>query len=437
MLSRIIKIVAAAVLSAAVLCGCEYIGNDTDALLSPPRPAGELYNIQQTLKNSVTEKYTLKYPTGGDYRSAIIQKDLNSDGVEEAVAFYSTVKDGAVSMHIMLIEKERNNWVSRGDFKCVATGVEAVDFCDMDADGVMEILVGWTVYGNIEKMLGVYTVDGGEFMQRISESYNDFLCCDFYDNGKQEIFLLNMNSKDNTSVAKLMALSDQGTDLLGTVELDSTVTAYSEPIVSKLPNGNTGVYVDAIKGAGVITEVLEITPTGMINALLNENNQIADTFRSSAASVRDIDDDGIMEIPINILITQADDSSENIYRTEWCVVKNKALEVKLSALMNYGDGYFIVIPEKWKGKVTVTRDTANRTRTIMRIDSATGNSAEMLVKVQVLAAGEASAPTPEDAGTFELGSAGELRYVASLGLYAGEEAVTNAEFKQLFKILGN
>ncbi|MBQ0084038.1 MAG: hypothetical protein KBS52_04660 [Clostridiales bacterium] len=437
MLGKFLRIAAMLVAVCILLCGCSFVGGDTDSLLSPPRPSGELYNIQQALNSYVSEKYTLKYPVSGDYRSAIINKDLNSDGTDEAVAFYSTVKDGAVTMHILLIEKNEEKWAVSGEFKCVATGVESVQFKDMDADGKMEILVGWSVYGNLEKTLGVYSIQKGSFLQRISESYNDFVCSDLTGDGKSEIFLVNLDSKESAAVAKLISLTDNGTQLLGSVPLDPSITAYSSPVVSRLPNGNTAVYVDAIKGAGVITEVLEIKNGGMVNALVNENLEMADTFRSSAAAVRDIDADGVCEIPMMTLITQAPDSNDNVYRTDWCVIEGGNLKAKMSAFMNYGDGYFVQIPEKWEGKVTVIRDTANRIRTILKIDEATGNSGEVLVKIQALPVTENSAPDAAAIpGAAEIGRTGELYYLASCTGQGGEQAVTFEEFRNYFKILG-
>lgn len=435
MLKKVIGILCLLLSAAMLFCGCSGVGGDTDSLLSPPRPAGELYNIQQTLQNSVNESYTLKYPVSGDYRSAIIQKDLDNDGVEEAIAFYSTTKENVVTMHILLIVKETGKWVSRGDIKCVATGVESVTFGDISGDGNLEIIVGWTVYGTLEKNLCVYTVQNGALIQRISESYNNFLCDDLQGNGKSEIFLVNLNTAEQTAVAKLITLTNTGIGLLGSVSLDPNVSGYSTPVVSKLPNGNTAVYIDAIKGSGVITEVLELKNGGMVNAVPSETGENAITFRASNTSARDIDSDGICEIPIPVLVTQAQDANDNVYRTEWCVLKDGKLQTKLSAFMNETDGYFVIIPEKWKGKVTVTRDTGSRIRTIMRIDEETGNSAQMLVKIQTCdASGNASGNVMADGK--EIAKTDNAKYFVSIGDYSGEQAVTFEEFKNYFKILG-
>ena len=146
MVKRIIALFLAGVLI-LMLCGCDSFGITDDELLSPPKAQGVYGIISDVLKNSITEKYTLKYPTSGEYRSAIVLKDINNDGVEEAVAFYTTTTDNTVSVHINLIAKINGEYVSVGSSKIVGSGVERLEFCDLGGDGKQEIIVGYYVFG--------------------------------------------------------------------------------------------------------------------------------------------------------------------------------------------------------------------------------------------------------------------------------------------------
>lgn len=428
---------------ALVLClmftfsGCSFITADTDSLLASPKPTGELYYIQQALEKSVTGDYTLKYPTSGDYRSAIVQKDLNSDGTEEAIAFYSTVTDNVVTMHINIISNRENQWVSVGEFKCVASGVELITFSDMDNDGILEIIVGWTVYGSVDKSIGIYSIKNKIFVQRLIENYTHYLCDDFNGDGREDLFLVYLNSKEQTSTAKMFTLSDDTVTEMGNCMLDGTVTGYSAPVLSKISTGQNAIYLDAVKGSGLTTEILVIENNVMRNALTDENGvQSISTYRNSTVAVRDIDGDGVCEIPMPVLLTQNDASSaDNVYKTEWYAYDGKTFNLKFGALMNYTDNYFIKIPEKLDGKITVSRDTATRTRTIMRIDTETGNSAEMLFRIQTVPVTAESAYIENPYASFEIARTDEYYYVATIGSYTGEEAVTADEIKALFNLL--
>ena len=71
-------------LLAAACClsfsSCSYMSSDVDGMLRPPKPTGELYEIQQALEKNVVGGIQLKYPQTGDYRSAFILHDSDGDG---------------------------------------------------------------------------------------------------------------------------------------------------------------------------------------------------------------------------------------------------------------------------------------------------------------------------------------------------------------------
>lgn len=434
-----LKKICAAILVLALilsLCGCSLRGGE-DSLLKAPRPVGELFDIQQALERAVSEKYTLKFPTSGDNRSAIQQHDINGDGVFEAVAFYSTVNDNVVTMHINLITKADGSWHSVGDFRCVATGVDTVDFNDVNGDGIEEILVGWSVYGTVDKTLGVYSYAKKQFTQRAMENFTHYLCEDIDKDGNKELFISHLDPKNETAKAKLIRFGELAATELGNCILDNTATTYYKPIVGRLSNGNTAIYFDAAKGNGLITEILEIKDSVMSNALTPVNAAAISTFRSSNVEIRDLNKDGVYEIPVPTLITQTPGAeNENIYITDWYILGKDKLELSLSALMNYVDGYYITVPEKWKGKIAVTRDTPNRIRTVMAIDKKTGNSADVLVKVQTVPIDQ-----KQNEGAIKLENATEIArnsdycYMVAIGTSKNETAVAIEEFKNMFKVL--
>lgn len=427
----------------AVLCvtmlflsGCTGIVGDIDELLSPPRPSGELYFIQRALDESVNEKYVLKYPTSGDYRSAFVRKDINGDGETEAFAFYSTTSDNIVTMHVNLILKQNGAWKSVGDFKCVATGVDTVEFSDMDGDGVFEIVVGWSIYGSVDKSVGVYTVKNNLFAQRIIESYTRFLCGDIDGDGRSDLFLTHIDTANQTAVAKLIKLTDKGTEEIGNCELDGNVTAHSAPIVAKMLGGQTAIYVDAVKGDGMITEILGISGGKMFNALAKDGGAAMTTHRSSTVSIMDIDGDGVYEIPMIELMTQGGGIGDDVYKTYWYAYGEDYLALKCTAIMNYADGWYIEIPKKWEDRITVIRDTANRERIFMRIDEETGNSAEVILKIRVVPiATPIESITSFGFNTFEITRNDEYYFAASYNEMTMPESLSKEEIIAMFKLI--
>ena len=80
--------VAVALAISLLFSGCSLSALDAQSLMRPPRPTGERAQIHDELEKSAGANPTLKYPSRGEYRSAIIMHSLVSAGQEDAIAFY-------------------------------------------------------------------------------------------------------------------------------------------------------------------------------------------------------------------------------------------------------------------------------------------------------------------------------------------------------------
>ena len=56
--------------------------------MKPPKATGERQEIYSVLEEKANHQLTLRYPKAGEYRSAIVMKDVTGDGNDEAIAFY-------------------------------------------------------------------------------------------------------------------------------------------------------------------------------------------------------------------------------------------------------------------------------------------------------------------------------------------------------------
>ncbi len=416
------------------LSACGLSDGNADTQLSPPAPSGEMRNVWEVLKESAGSDITLKYPARGEYRSAIIAKDLNADGTEEAIAFYSTTLDNVTTMHISLIAKSGEDWISGGDATLVATEVEKVEFADINGDGVSEIVVSWNVYSTVEKSVGVYSAEGSGLTTRILESQTAYICKDFDFDSNPDILIINCDTKKGISTAKLFDLTEDGVKEVGSCALDAAVTEYLEPVTFSLGT-KSAVYIDGIKGTGMITEMLIIENGTISNLSYSDNHNTAfDTLRSSSVPILDINGDGNYDVPISYILTQSTNAtSQSIYKTNWYSYNGEGVVLTLSTIMNYTDGYFLEIPEKWDASITASVNSTDKTLTIFRLDTDTATSAEMLLKIH------ASPKDPNLVSTYQgsrkIAESDTYNYYITLGIYEGPEAITFEELKQLFKII--
>ena len=287
------------VLIAFSLCGCTVFDSEVSDLLKAPKLTGEMRPIQQALENSLKENYTLIFPNYGDYRSAIIMHDIDSDNTNEAIVFYSTTVESTVNVHIAIVDNEGGSWTVTAEQNLVGADVERVMFDDLDSDGCLEILVGWNIYGNVDKKLKVYEYTGNSMITILEEPYTCFITCDLNDDFSKDVLVVYLNSATALSQASYFSVTKDAISKIGNCFLDGSVTAYYDPLVSKTADGKFCVYLDAAKGAGLITEVLCFEDGVFKNPFYDIENPVeSPTFRTSVVACKDFDGDGVVEVPI-------------------------------------------------------------------------------------------------------------------------------------------
>lgn len=436
-------IVLALTISVTLLTGCSDFDISADEFISPPKAGGEMHQIEQALKNSVTTAYTLKYPTAGEHRSAYILADLTGRGQKNfAMAFYSSINaENVTTMHINLMKKVDANWISISDVSVAAVGVEKVEICDLNGDGVEEITVGWNIYAGLDKKVAAYRLSGVKLVPIMQETYKSFLCCDLSGDGRKEIFVLNHDTDNAVAKAKYFAFEGDVVAKIGTCDIDGAVANYNEPVYSTLTTGTPAIYVDAVKGTGMQTEILfirdgELTAPTYSPAMAGGNSP---TYRNNTVVCSDINADGYLDIPLLDPINNFNPETDEtllVPTTRWCSYNGSALTVTTLAVMNYADGYYFELPAKWQHSTNVSMSVENRQRTVVLWDTETATVISELVRIRTVSEAEWDIADNGYNGYYELARADGEIYAAMFSNYLGSEAVTRDEFQKLFHIIG-
>lgn len=421
---------------AAVSCGCTFVDN-TDDLVSPPELTGEMSPIADALYNVSGANCDLKYPTDGTHRSAIILEDINRDGIFEAFAFYSTSDDEMTTMHINVICQNNGMWESVADQTIIATGVEMVEFCDLNDDNIEEIIVGWDVNGTSERQLSVFTFSENLLIQRLLQAYTGFLCCDLDGNGINEIFVHLLSAADKTNKAMIYSFNDNNIAQTAGCIMDSSVKSASKPVLSVLSNGQNAVYIDEIKGVGSVTEVLYISKGELVNPLLDYANSLENilTYRAASIATKDINGDNILEIPVASELPNAVSDGEKLYYTNWCSFNGEKLSVKLVTVVNTVDGYYLTVPNTMVGYIAVLKDIENHTRKFYHYDSNNEVLGKALFTITAVEAKDWDSKDFDRGNNSELSRTDDTVFVAELGEGAGAFAITVDVIKDNFYLV--
>ena len=382
---RIAAVMTAMLLAISPLCGCSgnLMGGDYQ-LMRPPYPAGEEKNIQEQLTKSLGS-FVLKYPKNGGYRSAIIQTDLTGDNRNDALVFYRKDESTPVSLAVLCQKDGRWQLVSRKEGE--GGEVERVMFGDINGDGVSEIIVGWIIYSTGLNIISAYSlkdstlsvIDVKEYSEarasNIPVAYSDMQIYDFDSDGSDEIIASYVNLSEGSGTAKLiechLGVDDQETmSVTDTAPLDGHVIYYNETKVAKLTDdNNVGVVLDGYKdNSTVITEFIYWDASeGDLKTpfYIGEEQAVTSTARHINIASRDIDFDGVIDIPVTEYLPGYDETSENpMYLTTWysadfgadgCQFINKKKNV-----INTSENYSVTWQSSWNGSVTCRLDESNR-----------------------------------------------------------------------------
>lgn len=351
-----------------IFSGCSgFSFNSAENLIRPPKLSGSDGELQDAFEKAVSEKgeYILRYPSAGDYRSAFVRYDCDKDGEDEAFVFYS-LKTEEMSVYMYILDYKDSGWTAIDTVPGDGSDIYSIEFCDLNDDGVFEVLVGWNASeSKTNKKLSVYcsyeNAEGLNYKALAIETYTSMLTVDIDSDGQKEILaaLINSTSDNYTTEARLLKMSGEDSseyqiEAVGQVSLYSEITAFSN-IKATESDGKTYIYVDEVAGDTYLTQVLYWDD---VNSVLVSPVQVdmltvssCPTSRSLPLNCTDIDKDGELEIPSTTLLknssivrknADAQGQSENIYVTSWNKYNGGDFVCVSSYIENSDDGFRIM-----------------------------------------------------------------------------------------------
>lgn len=350
--------------SVAMSSGCSFPGfTSMDSMMHPPKATGTKAEIQEVIEENAGEDYVLDYPKSGNNRSAITMYDLDGDEIEEAVVFLTIKPDTTdATTHMYVIdEAEDEKWKIVGDFTNKNNDIDCLEFSDLNGDGLTDIIVGWNTYTVNQNNLYCY-MNGKKEMKEINtgEIYTSLVTGNFIDNSKSEIMTMNLTTTDTPANGKLVTIDSDNSVSSMSVDMDADVGKFVSCSLGMLSTKEVGVFVDGITSSNDYnTQVLFYNQKTkrLENPIYKKANRgRLSTQRSTTTTCEDIDNDGIMEIPVvkKLPVLENLRNSNVSYETSWCNYDNNgnSAKTKSTVIINDNYGYSINIPNEWINNYT-------------------------------------------------------------------------------------
>ena len=389
---RRVLLIALAVALCLTLSGCTLFASVSE-LLSPPYYSRESEALHQAFHAAFGKNTQFRSPISGDYLSAFVLEDLDADGEQEALVFY--VQDSFnKTVRIGVLDQTNGQWERTADVEGNGSDVYSVQIEDLDADGKKEIVVCWTTPENT-RVMSLYVCGGKPFgIRRIGDcTYTQMLLADLDEDSFIEILTLELISAAGaqTAQASVLRLTSNGLTILDKRYMDGKVSGYDSMILCPSEDGST-IFVDAFKGENsMITEVIVWNAqTQTISLpLLDAQTQTNElSWRSEQIRCRDLDADGVPEIP-----SQQDSlpgsevwlngvrEDHDLYVTQWYSFREGKWQPVLRSLVHAESGYMFCIPKDWSDRFTVSMVRDSDKWNFYEIDRRTDKLGEYLCSV--------------------------------------------------------
>ncbi|MEL4106274.1 VCBS repeat-containing protein [Oscillospiraceae bacterium WX1] len=414
------------------LSGCFKV--TPDDLYTLPQASKEYVKLQEQINMVLAAGAEYAPPTSGPNRQAVQLKDLDGDGINEAVVFFRVKGDKPLRIYIMRLQGD--NYETADVIDGDGTAIESIRYADMDGDGMTELVVGWQMSAALLHM-SIYAIKGYQQTLLAGADYTALVLNDLDNDGRADVLALQLASSDVPGEAAMFSLLPDGNVKTSIVRLSNGLSAFSRIVAGSLSDGKQAVFAEGqLPGGGMLTDVLAFKNGALSNITLNKTSGISETsVRDYTVYSTDINKDGVFEVPSPRRLTSPEQS--DYYVIDWLAFDSSGDKSHVfTTYHNFSDGWYLILPNAWRDKITVRReDSVSGERTIVfsYLSGASDTPVDYL-KIYALY-GDNRNDRAAVAGRFKLAEHGDVVYAAEIIASPAGFSVSQKTITDNFKLL--
>ncbi len=383
-----------ALLAAVMLTGCS-MSFSVETLLTPPKLDEQQNEIYQALISSTGGGISLKYPKSGDYRSAFVVRNIDTEPGDEAMVFYSSnsVQTGEAGLRMKVLDQHDGKWHAAYDIACMGSEVESLSFTSIGEGENVDIIIRYTMLNQTEKAFSVLNYSDGIVLELYDSLYSCLEVVDLDCDGYNELLTVVPDKATGITSAMMFSRSGQTLKKISQAELGGAHAEVLRVNTGFVNDGVPALFVDYSRGQGQYgTDVIYahsghlICPdTGVISRF--SNNYTADL------SCTDIDGDGYIEMPHMTPLP----GYETLPRNEQlCAVQWHNVTAHFVTPEHYGYysskySFALMFPNRWYGVVTAVPNLLENEIIFIGYNPETGlevSDATELMRIRIVGKGD-------------------------------------------------
>ena len=400
-----------AVLTVLLLSGC---ARTIDELYSPPRRS-EQYSRLQSAIDIAMAGYDYSAPLTGENQQAVQMADLDGDSVEEYLVFAKG--NSEKPMQILIFKQQDHGNVEIAEvITSNGSAFELVQYEDIDGKPGLELVIGRQVSDQLMGSVSVYSFSSGRAERLLNAGYSELLTLDLGGSEQKELLLIQRGEFDRANaIAVLYRYRSKSMVRSREIELSHPANSVKRISAGKLQCGAPAVFVSSETEEGAIcTDILTLRDDRLAQVHVGDpEEEAASVLSNYYVYPDDVDEDGIMEIPILIPV-RAQSTVWNVdeqYVALWYVVDREGNRTeKFYTFHNFSDGWYLELDSQWVGRISVNQ--IGSTYVFSLWDERFGNSLGGFT-VYALTGSDRENQATED-GRFVLSSTADVIYAARL-----------------------
>lgn len=350
---------------ALLAAGCNpFATQNIDDLLRAPALGQGQGEVQKALANYLGEEPQYIYPKEGGRASPLTLADLDGDGIEEGVLLYSVANSATwnntkgSNVYVAVLEYTGEGWQVVQDVPGNFSDVASCEAANLLGDGTLQLVVGFATPGFTSKALVLYQYADGVLTKILERNYSHYAIDDFTGRGGSD--LLVVSAEDNPGGLQLQYIPTQDgvfVELPEAVNLSTDFKSCVGLYPSRTPEEDRLVVVvdGELQNNGMLASQFVDYSAGRFYAMPDVTALVSETARySGLLRSRDIDGDGIVEIPQEIKDIGTFENDKQLKYIEWVNFTGSEPESRQFGMLDADRGIYIRFPAEWRDTVIVT-----------------------------------------------------------------------------------
>lgn len=348
-----------------LLSGCLSQSGE-DFYLVPQLPEDYLA-LQKTISQVMSTLGAAEYaaPSSGNNTQNIQLQDLDGDGEQESAVAFFRVASAEKPLKIYIFrqnqatEEYETAWIIEGD----GTAIYSVAFEDLGGDAHKELIVSWQISTRVQSMAAYSLQPGGDAVELMRSGYTKSAVVDLDRDNEKEIVLVQLDTAENSSRAELYNYDNGLMVLTSMAPLSLDITEIQAVKVGSLTDRIPALFISSDFGenGGRITDIIALRDNVLTNLTLDENTGRSLVTRRyyrdfKDANGTDINNDGILELPIPEALPLVDETGTQMYVLHWNQYNLEGEPERVYTTFHcYEDSWYLVLKDEWLGEVTAAR----------------------------------------------------------------------------------